>query len=220
MIDRIDKILLLSERNLPIKLLALCLAVSAWWFVARENQMLLSFSVPVEVRNIPRGMTLTSRIERQFEVRLQGPSYILSGLKPSDITLALDLSNAGQGRQSIKFDLRAIKVPSGVRVQSVYPQSADVVLEQLERRKVPVAARIKSWKLIQQQISKIEIEPREVEVEALPEELSRIRVVNTQEIEVEPGMDVFTTVALLELPEGHARITNDTHVRVKIHFHK
>ena len=220
MVYRINKILMASGRNLPLKLLALFLAVSAWWFVAKENHVLVSFSVPVEIRNIPKGLTLTNKLDRQVEVRLQGPSYILSGFKPSDISMALDLYNGKPGHQTVNFDLQAIKIPAGVQVQRIFPQAVDVVLEQTERRSIPVSARIKRLKLIQHRISGIEIEPREVEVEALPEEFSRMPVAYTQEIEIEPGILMFTTVARVELAEAHAKITSDPNVRVTIRFHR
>jgi len=205
-------------RNLPLKLLALFLAISAWWFVARENQVLVSFNIPIEARNIPKGMTVTNKLDRQVEVRLQGPSYILSGFKHSDISMGLDLSDGKQGHQAVKFDLKTIKAPAGVRVQSVYPQAIDVILEQTERRNIPVSLRIKGSELIQHRISSIEIEPHEVEVEALPREFSRMPVVYTREIEIESGKDVFTTITRVELTEAHARITSDPNIRVKIYF--
>ena len=88
----------LAGRNLPLKLLALALAVSTWWFVAGESKVLVAFNVPLEIRNVPRGLTLTNQVDRQVEVRLQGPSSLLAGFKSSDISMALDLGNGRPGR--------------------------------------------------------------------------------------------------------------------------
>ena len=162
MFDRINGILMAFGHNLPLKLLALFLAVSAWWFVARENNTLVSFDVPIEIRNVPKGLMLTSKVDRQAEVRFQGPSYILSGFKPSDISMTLDLSDSKLGHQTVKFNLQSVKVPAGIRVQGVFPRSVDVILEKTERRNIPVSAKIKDWALIQSRIRNIEIDPREV----------------------------------------------------------
>jgi len=219
LVDKVDNILTAGGRNLPLKILALFLAVSAWWFVARENNVFVSFSVPIEIRNTPKGLTLTNKIDRHVEVRLQGPSYILSGFKPSDMSMTLDLSNGKPGHQTVNFDLQAMKMPVGIQIQRVFPQAVDVVLDWTERRNIPVSVKIKELKLIQHRIRSIEVEPQEVEVEALPEEFSRMPVAYTQEIEVEPGVGIFTTVARVELAEAHAKITSDPNVRIKIHFH-
>lgn len=208
----------LARRNLPLKLLALVLAVSTWWFVAGESKVLVGYNVPLEIRNIPRGLTLTNQLERQVEVRLQGPSSLLTGFKPSDISIALDLSGGKAGRQTVKFDIRTVKVPPGIQVQRIFPQEIDVVLEKTERRSIPVSLKIKGGKALKSRIREIEIDPPEVEVEALPGEFSRMPVAYTEEIVLEPDVESFTAVARVELRESHARIIGDPRVRVKIHF--
>jgi YbbR domain-containing protein len=160
-------------------------------------------------------------LEQQIEVRLTGPSSILSNFKPWDISMPLDLSNGKPGRQAVKFNLDAVKVPAGLKIQKVSPNTVEVVLAKIERRNIPVSVKIKEWDFMRNHIRGIEIEPSEVEVEAPPEEFFRIPAVYTQEIEVEPGMDdIFTTVTRVELKEAHARITSNPNIRVKIHFNQ
>ena len=207
-----------AGRNLPLKLLALALAVSTWWFVAGESKVLVAFNVPLEIRNVPRGMTLTNQVDSQVEVRLQGPSSLLAGFKSSDISMALDLGNGRTGRQTVKFDVRAVKVPPGIQVQRIFPQEIDVVLEKTERRSIPVSLRIKGGKNLRSRIRSIEIDPPEVEVEALPAEFSRMPVAYTEEIALEPDVDTLSAVARVELREAHAKIIGEKSVRVKIHF--
>jgi len=45
----------LASQNLGLKVVALALAVGAWWFVAGESKVLVSFTVPLEMRNVPKG---------------------------------------------------------------------------------------------------------------------------------------------------------------------
>lgn len=207
-----------AGRNLHLKLLALALAVSAWWFVALENKVLVAFNVPLEIRNVPRGLTLTNQVDSQVEVRLQGPSSLLTGLKPSDVSMALDLGDGKPGRRTVKLDARKVKVPPGIQVQRIFPQEIDVVLERTERRSIPVSLRLKGGKALRNRIQSIEIEPPEVEVEALPAEFSRMPVAYTEEIVLEPDVDTLSTVARVELREAHAKIVGEKTVRVKINF--
>ncbi len=207
-----------SRHNLALKLLALFLAISTWWFVAGESKVLVGFTIPLEIRNIPKGLTLTNKVERQVEVRLQGPSSLLTGFRPSDISLALNLADGKPGRQTVKFDLRTVKVPPGVQVQRIFPQSIDVVLERTERRPIPVSLRIRGGEAARKRIRSVEIDPPEVEVEALPAEFSRMPVAYTEEIVLDPDVETMTTVARVELREAHAKITGNPYVRVRIHF--
>ena len=118
----------------------------------------------------------------------------------------------------MKFDIRTVKVPPGIQVQRIFPPNIDVVLERTERRSIPVSLRIKGEKSLRNRIRTVEIDPKEIEVEALPAEFSRMPVAYTEEIVLEPDVDTFTTVARVELRGAHARIIGDPNVRVKIHF--
>ncbi len=209
-----------AGRNLSLKILSLGLAIVAWWFVAGESKVLVSFNVPLEIRNVPPGLTLTNQIVRQVEIRLMGPSSLLAGFKASSISMALDLSDGKAGRQTVKFDTGTVKVPPGIVVERIFPQTMEVVLERLERRTLPVSLRIKGGKALRKRIAAVEIDPPEIEVEALPAEFSRMKVAYTEEIVPETDVDVYTTVARVELQEARARITGDRNVRVRIKFRK
>jgi hypothetical protein len=208
----------LARRNLHLKTLALVLAVSTWWFVAGESKVLVAFNIPLEIRNVPKGLTLTNQVESRVEVRLQGPSSLLTGFKPSDISMALDLGNGRPGRQTVKFDPRKVRVPPGIQVERIFPQEIDVVLERTERRFIPVSLRLTGGKSLRSRVRNIEIDPPEVEVEALSAEFSRMPVAYTEEILLEPDVDTLSAVARVELREPHAKIIGEKNVRVKIHF--
>ena len=210
----------LASTNLGLKVLALCLAVACWLFVAGESKGLVGFSVPLEIRDVPKGMTVANKVGRQVEVRLAGPSSILSGVKHTDVAAAIDLSTARAGRQSIPLDDRIVKVPPGVTVQRIFPSSVEVVLEKTERRVVPVIARVGGAQAIRQKVTKVEVDPPAVEIEAPLEEFSRMSAVYTEEVVPVRDTEAFSAPARVELREPHARIVGSPDVRVKIHFRK
>ena len=119
----------IASQNLGLKVVALALGVAAWWFVAGESKVLVSFTVPLEIRNVPRGLTMTNKPERQVEVRLSGPSSLLSGMRPTEISAGVDLTSAREGRQSFVMDDRVVKAPPGITVQRIFPPSVEVILD-------------------------------------------------------------------------------------------
>jgi hypothetical protein len=209
-----------ATHNVGLKVLALGLAVGCWLFVAGESKVLVGFNVPLEIRDVPKGMTVTNKVERQVELRLAGPSSILSGLKHTDVAAAIDLSGAKAGRQSIPLDDRIVKVPPGITVQRIFPSSVEVILEKTERRVVPVVARIGGTQAVRRKVAKVEVDPPAVEVEALPEEFSRMPVVHTEEVAPDRDTDVFSAQVRVELREPHAKIVGSPNVRVRIQFRK
>ena len=209
-----------ASRNLGLKVLALALAVGAWWFVAGESKVLVSFTIPLEIRNVPKEMTITNKAERQVEVRLSGPSSLLSGMRPSEISAAVDLAAGHAGRQYFTLDDRAVKVPPGIKVQRIYPSSIEVILDRTERRMVRVAARIGGGDEGRKRVAKVEIDPPSIEIEALPEEFARMPVVYTEEVLPDRTNGTYSAIARVETREPHAKIVGNPNVRVKIEFRK
>lgn len=208
----------LASQNLGLKVVALALAVAAWWFVAGESKVLVSFPIPLEIRNVPKGLTVTNKPERQVEVRLSGPSSLLSGMRPSEISAGVDLSAARAGRQYFTLDDRAVKAPPGIKVQRIFPSSIEVILDRTERRTVPVSARIGGGAAVRRRVAKVEIDPPSVEVEALAEEFSRMQAVYTEEVVPERTEGAYSAVVRVETREPHAKIVGSPSVRVKIRF--
>jgi YbbR domain-containing protein len=209
-----------ASQNLGLKGVALALAVAAWWFVAGESKVLVSFTIPLEIRNVPKGLTMTNKPEREVEVRLSGPSSLLSGMRPSEISAGVDLTAARSGRQNFTMDDRAVKVPSGIKVQRIFPPSIEVILDRTERRTVPVSARIGGGAAVRRRVAKVEIDPPSVEVEALLEEFSRMQMIYTEEVVPERTEGEYLAIARVETREAHAKIVGNPNVRVKIQFRK
>ncbi|MBP2679163.1 MAG: YbbR protein [Deltaproteobacteria bacterium] len=209
-----------ASRNLGLKIVALALAVAGWWFVAGESKVLVSFTIPLEIRNVPKEMTITNKAERQVEVRLSGPSSLLSGMRPSEISAAVDLAAGRAGRQFFNLDDRAVKVPPGIKVQRIYPSSIEVVLDRTERRMIAVAARIGGGTAVRKRVANVEIDPPSVEVEALQEEFARMPVVYTEDVVPDRTDRAYSAIARVETREAHARIVGNPNVRVKIEFRK
>jgi hypothetical protein len=217
----------LASQNLGMKVVALALAVAAWWFVAGESKVLVSFTIPLEIRNVPKGMTVTNKPERQVEVRLSGASSLLSGIRPSEITAAVDLSAGRSGRQYLTMEDRSVKVPPGIKLQRIYPSSIEVILDRTERRMVAVTARIGGGAAVRKRVAKVEIDPPSVEidppsveVEALSEEFARMPVLYVEEVVPDRTDGVYSTIVRVETREAHAKIVGNPNVRVKIEFRK
>ncbi len=205
-------------KNLGLKALALAIAVVLWWFVAGESDVQVGFSVPIELRNVPPGMAVTNKVERLVDVRFTGPSTLIGGLTQNEVSAVVDLAGARPGRVVCPLTEQSIKAPVGFRVLRIYPESVEVVLAKLERRSLPVTARIAGDSRLKSRIAKITVDPPTLQVEALPEEFTRLKSLSTEELSPESPEGVFSARVRVDLPEGHAKIVGNSNVRVTVQF--
>lgn len=131
-------------RDLPLKLLALVLAVGLWLSVAREPDVERHLDVPLGIQNVPEGLELVEAPDT-VAVRVRGASSIVSGLGPGDVMAILDLTGEHPGSGRL-FDLLAtgmLRVPFGVEVTRVVPPTISVALERTGApRAVPIVPAI------------------------------------------------------------------------------
>ncbi|HSQ53708.1 MAG TPA: CdaR family protein [Candidatus Bathyarchaeia archaeon] len=208
------------RRNLGLKALALGLAILLWWFVAGESNVHVGFAVPLEIRNIPADMAITNKVDRQVDVRLAGPPTLINGLQQNEISAVIDLSGMKEGKEIIPLTERSVEVPSGLRVERIYPPSVEIVLKELVRKTLPVRARIGGTPEVRSRIEKTEVNPPSLEVEALPDELTRLKELDTEVISPDVPEGIFRAKARVNLPEGHAKIVGNPNVLVTIRFRK
>lgn len=208
----------LVRKNLGLKGLALAVAAGLWWFVAAESQIQIGFVVPLEIRNLPERMAITNKVERQVEVRLAGPSSLVGSIRQKDLVATIDLSGAKPGKEVARLTERSFSLPIGVRVQGIYPHLIDITLDRLERKTLPVNARIGGPDKIRRKILKTSVAPAFVEVEALPGDFSRIRALSTEEVVPDVARGTFTARARVELPVEHAKIIGNSDVQVTVRF--
>lgn len=205
-------------KNLGLKGLALAISVVLWWFVAGESHVQYGFSVPIELRNVPAGMAITNKVERLIDVRLTGPSTLVATLPRNEVTAVVDLSGARPGRTVYPLTEQSIKLPIGIRVLRIRPDSVEVALARLERRRLPVVARIAGSPRLKSRIARIAVDPPELEVEALPADFASLKSLSTEELSPETPKGVFSARTRVDLAEGHAKIVGNSTVRVTVQF--
>jgi len=206
------------RRNLGLKLLALASSVLLWWFVAAESNIQVGYVVPLEIRNLPNGMAIVNKVERQVEVRLSGPPSLLGSIRQKDLYATIEMSNAKPGRERFRLSEQSINLPIGVHVQRIYPGSVEVALERLERKSLPVVARIGGNAKVRKRILHVGVDPPEIEVEALPGDLARVRSLSTEEVVPDVIRGTYSAKARVELPVEHAKIVGTSTVQVTVRF--
>jgi hypothetical protein len=112
-----------------LKLLSLAMAIALLVVVRGERRASSAFDVALEAR-LPRGFAPATPLPEELRVSLSGPWARLRSLDASELgPVTVDVTRAGGGKATWFVRPESLHLPSGVRVESVYPSQGTVELE-------------------------------------------------------------------------------------------
>ena len=94
-----------------------------WVFVIGIRQGEVGFNIPIEYYSIPQNLVIAGEPPKEVNVRLKGSQRLLSSLKPDQIRVRVDLSNAHKGNNQISLSETNIDRGPGISVANFYPRN-------------------------------------------------------------------------------------------------
>src|ERR1700682_2453331 len=82
--------------NFGWKLLSLAIAIILWYTVVGEPELATSLTVPVQYKNNPRDLEISSEVPDRVRLEVRGPSQKLNPSSLSGSAVILDLSTFHQ----------------------------------------------------------------------------------------------------------------------------
>lgn len=127
-------------RNLWWKLFALLIAVLLWIAVANEPELSAFVSVPVEYRDLPDTVEISSDIVEKVELEMEGPSGELRSFSETRTAVVLDMADAQPGERTFTIGEHEVHLPRGLTLIRAIPSQVRFVFERRKQRTVPVEA--------------------------------------------------------------------------------
>jgi YbbR domain-containing protein len=128
--------------DILLKLASLILAVLFWMAVASEPEVSSVFAVPVEYKNMPADLEISSNIVVSVNLETRGPSGRLRELGPTHTAVLLDFSNVREsGERTFTITAATTNLPRGIVLVRAIPAQLHFVLEHRLEREVPVQVR-------------------------------------------------------------------------------
>ena len=171
-------------RHLGLKALSVAIALLLWLSVSGEQIVERSLRVPLELQNIPENLELVDIPPPAVDVRVRGPSGLLSHLAPGDIVAVLDLSLARPGRRLFPLTPDRVHGPSGVQVGQVSPSTIGLEFERSGTRAVHVVPTIEGQPAPGYEVQGFTCKPESVDVVGPDTLLGRLNRVMTEPISV------------------------------------
>ncbi len=131
------------RQNLGLKIISVFIAFGLWAYVmVRENPAVTrEFDARVVLRDKAEGLTVLSYSPRSVRVELAGLRRLVQDLSPSQITVAVDLSEKGAGEHTVP--VVPPQLPQGVTLRAMVPGTVQVVLDRLMTETHTVSARLR-----------------------------------------------------------------------------
>jgi uncharacterized protein (TIGR00159 family) len=170
-------------RNLLPKTAILLVVITFWALISNRQGQIVTVSVPVRMHGIPENLALIRSSPEEVDLQLKSYSILTPLPSKMDIVADIDLSNIREGQTTVMIKNTDFKLPSGMVMSSVTPQSIRVVADRKERRRVPVRVALRG-SLAEGLSSFVAVaDPAMVEVEGPAAQVSRVDAVRTEEID-------------------------------------
>ncbi len=161
----LDRIRRQLTRNLGLRLLALLIAIGFWMFVnAGERGSVIALTVPINYRQLPKGLTIINRPPDFVKIEVTGPRTLLSLLDPERIAVTMRLKGIGSGQSDLRILPTMFNVPRGTTVTRISPDLITLDVDRDMTRSVPIHLTAQGKVANGYTISGVDIRPATVDV--------------------------------------------------------
>jgi hypothetical protein len=222
MIRALKRMVGLIFENFFLKLLSIAIAVLIWGLVASEPEVAQFASVPLQYKNLPDDLEISSEPVTVARLELRGPESVLrsigqeGGFRPG---IVLDMSGVRAGERTVPIGDANVRLSRGIRLVRSIPSSVQFTFEERGRKSVPVAVRFGEAPA-GYAIHRYSVTPREMPIIGPSSRVERIDRVTTDPI------DLFGVVGKAEfrvstfVNDPYVRFASAPHVTVEVRMKK
>lgn len=124
--------------NWQYALLALIMAVLAWYYVSGREEVETWVDAPVQLSGMPDDMIIKGGMRNKIGIRVRGPKGLILSLEGKGIVYSLDLSSLKVGTNVIPLKAENIPVDRPFEVMEVDPPRLIIQADRLISKTVPV----------------------------------------------------------------------------------
>jgi YbbR domain-containing protein len=168
--------------NLGWKLLSLAIAVGLWAFVASEPELATITTVPVQYKNLPDELEISSEPPDAVSLELRGPSgQLQSGVHPA---VVLDMSGVQPGERTYSVGNGNVKLARGVHLVRAIPSELRYRFERRATRLVTVVPHFANEGQNGYEVARAKVDPEELSIVGPASHVNRMHSVATDAADV------------------------------------
>lgn len=202
--------------NLGLKLTALALAVGLWLAVARDPVAEIALDIPVEVRNIPPNLEISSEVVPKAQIRLRGPERIVHETQSSDVYASIDFNGVKPGERTFDLSAQQIHQPPGLEVVQIVPSQFHLAFDVRLTRDVPVQPRVIGSFAQGYHIGQIVSDPSTVAITGPKGRVEAVKSATTDPVDVSGAMNRLTFVRHAYVSDPLVQVAHSDPVRITV----
>jgi YbbR domain-containing protein len=202
--------------NLGLKLVALALAVGLWLAVARDPIAEVAVDIPVEIRNLPQDLEISSEIVPKAQIRLRGPERVIHELQSSDVYATIEFNGVKPGERTFDLTAQQIHQPAGLEVVQIVPSQFHLTFDVRLTRSVPVRPRVIGSFAQGYHISQIVCDPSIVTITGPKGRVEAVEAATTDPIDISGAMNRVTFVRHAYVSDPLVQVTHSDPVRITV----
>ena len=179
----------------------ICMA-GVWFSFAKGLETLTNLQVPLEYINRDSRMQILSASENTVRLHLIGSGALINSLRPEQVRVKLDLSQAVNGDNTFTLNRDNISMPPGLRLNRIEPSEVNVVLDFPIGKEVPIQV---DWVGTLPEgvlLTQVRIVPDHTKILGGGQTVNNINTIYTDKIRLEnlTGQGPITVMLVLEPP--------------------
>ena len=204
--------------NFHLKLTSVLLALLLWVTINGEPKSEIRFRIPLEYRNLPKGIEVLDDTVNMIDVRLSAPSGLIKRLQASDVTASIDLSDWSYGEKTYSLSAGNIRIPYGVGVTQITPSKVRLRFEPTQHKTVPIRVRAIGKAADGHKVTSISCDPRSAQIEGPEGHLSAVRFVSTDSVDINGRSESFVKRVNLFIEDPLLRLSTVQQTNVEINI--
>jgi len=128
-----------TRMELSVAAVVSFLIISAVWFsISRGFDAIKTFDIPIEYADRNPKLELLTTSATSVRVHLRGSRALLSSIRPEQIRVRIDLSDAVSGTNTLPITDDHLSIPPGLTLKEVKPMVVDVTLDERTHKVLPI----------------------------------------------------------------------------------
>lgn len=208
-----------EKRELAVAALLSILFITGVWFsFSRGSDTLITQDISVEYTKPDTGMEIIDTSANSIHLSLGGSGALIKSLQPEQIRIRINLDNAVVGNNTFTITRENITLPPGIHLKKITPGVVTVTLDDIIMKKFPVqvdwVGKLKANTLI----SRVVLDPAEIEVTGGSRILNKITTIYTEKVHLENLKQSGEMIVNPALTPASLKTTPRSQDRVKIYY--